>query len=687
MGAPSLGLRWDCGLDTLCCDDYGRRAGGAMSRRVLHVKEGQLELTGLTLKPQAANLTDAFRRLYFHLYTNSKASRAERIVEEISLLLLAKLAIENTGGQKTLDGVLSGKAQANQALLPILKRSYPGLIDANQKFTLGEEAVRSALRELNEISLTKAPAHVLGDAFQALIGPRLRGDKGQFFTPRSVVRAMVDIVDPTPTESILDPACGTGGFLLEAFAYQSRKGKAKSRLVGVDKDHDLFRLSSALLQIATAGSAASFNFNALEQAAWSPVNAGTTELQFDVVLTNPPFGSRIGVSDTALLRTFDFGHQWIFRATPDSWVRTDGLLAAQDPQLLFLELCVRKLVPGGRLGIVLPEGVFGNNADGYVWDWLRSKGRILALLDCPRTTFQPGTDTKTNILFFRKDPVSPERRSGDLDKVSVAVALNCGHDRRGRTHLPNGTEYPDDFRALAEAYPNRRSPESGWRTVSIGPRSYMVPRYYAEETPRSPFEAQLTRTAETATLAELIERGALSVRRGHEVGSEAYGTGDVPFVRTSDLSNLEISADPTKSIAEDLYAEYAKQQDLRPGDILMVVDGRYRIGATAMLTPANSRCIVQSHLRILTVDDPEVLDPYELLFALNLPSVRLRIRDLVFVQSTLGSLGKRLFELKIPLLHGEGPWRAQVDRFRTILQERGRLLAELNAETGPEYEL
>ena len=114
---------------------------------------------------------------------------------------------------------------------------------------------------------------------------------------------------------------------------------------------------------------------------------------------------------------------------------------------------------------------------------------------------------------------------------------------------------------------------------------------------------------------------------------------------------------------------------------------RSGIGTTAMLTEANYRCVVQSHLRVLSVRRPDVMDPYELLFALNLPSVRLRIRDLVFVQSTLGTLGKRLFELKIPLLHGDGPWRDRVDRFRSALQERDRLLAELQSTAGPEYEL
>src|SRR5208283_5592642 len=114
----------------------------------------------------------------------------------------------------------------------------------------------------------------------------------------------------------------------------------------------------------------------------------------------------------------------------------------------FIELCVKRLKPGGRMGIVLPEGVFGNRQEGYVWAWLRQQGRITALLDCPRTTFQPSTDTKTNVLFFEKSGIDSTEGANSKGKVFVGVALRCGHDRRGRTHLPDGRAHDDDFERL-----------------------------------------------------------------------------------------------------------------------------------------------------------------------------------------------------------------------------------------------
>ena len=353
---------------------------------------------------------------------------------------------------------------------------------------------------------------------------------------------------------------------------------------------------------------------------------------------------------------------------------TPMILGAQAPQVLFLELCVRMLKPGGRLGIVLPEGIFGNRGDAYIWTWLNQQGAVYALLDCPRTMFQPGTDTKTNVLFFRKGV--EQASSIDLDSVRIGVAIQCGHDRRGRTHTSDGSPQPNDLPRLAREF-HRTSKKGPWRDVRPDP-AYMVPRYYAKEVYVSAEEARLTRTARIASLKELVEEGVITIRKGHEVGSDAYGMGDVPFVRTSDLANFEISVDPTKSVSVETYNEFAPQQALKPGNVLVVADGRYRIGMTAMLTETNYRCVVQSHLRVIGTERPEMLDSYELLYALSMPSTRLRIRNLVFIQSTLGTLGRRILELRIPMLHGEGPWQHRVckfrDKFRDALQKRDKLL-------------
>ena len=147
----------------------------------------------------------------------------------------------------------------------------------------------------------------------------------------------------------------------------------------------------------------------------------------------------------------------------------------------------------------------------------------------------------------------------------------------------------------------------------------------------------------------MISKKWISIRKGHEVGSESYGTGDIPFVRTSDITNFEVSIDPTKSVSEEVYNSVCAEQNLKPGTILMVVDGRYRIGRCAILHEFNYKCIAQSHLRIISVSEKAPFTPFELLYLLSLGSVQRDIRSLVFIQSTLGSLGGRIKEIKIPV--------------------------------------
>lgn len=645
---------------------------------------GQLDLSLGAATGMNQNLPNIFKRIYYHLYSNSRASRAEAIIEDLSLLLLAKLAADQTGNREIIERFVSGVGSANTDLLPLLSSVFPRLLAAGQRFALDENSLRASLSEMADLDLSKAPAHLIGEAFQALIGPRLRGEKGQFFTPKSLVQSMVKILDPKPWEKVLDPCVGTGGFLAEAHLYQVKQNPANTltgSLVGVDKDSGLARLSGALLTVLAGHRAEILNFNSLDMSEWKESTQSDPASGYDVVLTNPPFGAKIGIREPRILANYDFGHIWSQTKT-SGWSLTSAICASEDPQVLFLEFCVRVLRPGGRLGIVLPEGMFGNKQTAYVWTWLKQQGSIDALLDCPRTAFQPGTDTKTNVLFFTKS--SGSKPLGDI-KTRVAVAINCGHDRRGRSIKATGEAHADDFPSIAESYSEGDSEK--WRSVDLQEYDYVVPRYHYYKGEKNIAEDWLGKSAKLITLGELVKNGVISIRKGHEVGSDAYGTGDIPFIRTSDISNFEVSADPTKAVSEQVYEQYAGAQNLQPGDILMVVDGRYRIGTTAILDEHSSRCIAQSHLRIISVRDRIALDPYALLYAINLPSVKERLRGLVFIQSTLGTLGSRLLELKIPLLTGDGPWVDRVEHFKATLQGRSKLLSEMKRMAGPEIEL
>jgi len=404
--------------------------------------------------PVNGDLVGVFRRLYFHLYSNSRASRAEAILEDVCLLLLAKLASEYHDHGQVFGAFRRGEVRPSE-LVALVRSSFPKNARRGDAFRLDDRHLRNAATELDGVSLSSAAAHVLGEAFQALIGPKIRGDKGQFFTPRTLVRAMVEIVGVKPSDAVLDPACGTGGFLFEAVNHVGgRASNSSLRVVGLDKDKDLARLASALLTISNGRETEVQCINSLDESAWH--SAGMGEALFDVVLTNPPFGSKIAITDQRLLGQYELGHEWVWSTKEEAWSKTERLLTSQDPQILFVELCIKRLRFGGRLGIILPEGVFGNTQGGYVWDFIRSKGIVTALLDCPRTTFQPGTDTKTNVLFFVKQGVRNSKAATPrVGAVNVGVAIDCGHDRRGRAVRSDGTPFPDHFSMLAADYRNK----------------------------------------------------------------------------------------------------------------------------------------------------------------------------------------------------------------------------------------
>jgi type I restriction enzyme M protein len=343
----------------------------------------------------------------------------------------------------------------------------------------------------------------------------------------------------------------------------------------------------------------------------------------------------------------------------------ESICKSQDPQILFIELCVRLLKPGGKMAVVLPEGVYGNKSYGFVWDYLFNNGHVFAMVDCPRNTFQPSTDTKTNILFFEKGAFQEKPTSW------VAIAKQCGHDKRGRILNSSGRLINNDFENISDSFINRQSSQY-WHEARLENR-YFVPRYYIIQNSST----SLSAIGEIITLGEMVKSEMLSIRSGHEVGSDAYGTGKIPFVRTSDINNLEISSDPTNSVSEEIYLQYRDQQNLVAGNILFIADGRYRIGKTAILNEHNTKCVVQSHIDIFSVSEDSPIQPYELLYILNMASVQEQIRSLIFIQSTLGTLGARIREIRIPIPQRTTEWNDKITAFQSYLETRAELLSKV----------
>jgi type I restriction enzyme M protein len=377
-------------------------------------------------------------------------TRDEAILEELTKLLHAKVCDELQGrdGHALRFYALTAERPSQvrdriRGLYAASLAKQPAADSAGRSITLDEVSCYFAVQALHHRCLQAAGRDVIGEAYETLIFPALRGGQGQFFTPKNVAACLAALVTVSSGQRVIDPACGTGGFLSEMMGVSNGQPQ---QLVGIDKDELLVRLASD--SFALRGLPANFACcNSLVRPDSLPyqVSELLTRETYDVAITNPPFGSKIPVVGDDLLRTYDLAFKWTSHRD-GKWRKQSELRDAVPPQILFIELCWKLLREGGRCGIVLPEGILGNQSLGYVRQWLTERTDILAIVDCPLETFMPSTSTKTVLLVFerRAEPRRPP--------VFMAVAHRCGHDRRGKPLVTEEGLRDDDFPTVASLW-------------------------------------------------------------------------------------------------------------------------------------------------------------------------------------------------------------------------------------------
>jgi hypothetical protein len=196
-----------------------------------------------------------------------------------------------------------------------------------------------------------------------------------------------------------------------------------------------------------------------------------------------------------------------------------------------------------------------------------------------------------------------------------------------------------------------------------------IPKYYDPDLEAE--VAGLGSSHELISLGKLVKRGVLSWATGIEVGKMAYGTGDIPFVRTSDICNWELKGDPKQNVSEDVYE--ANAQDVRPEDIFVVRDGTYLVGTSCILTENDTKILYCGGLYKLRVEKPDEMEPYLLLALLNAPIVRRQMRAKQFTRDIIDTLGKRFFEILLPVPKDRDLAAHIAKETRTVIETRARL--------------
>ena len=377
--------------------------------------------------------------------------------------------------------------------------------DNPPRITLSDRALGFIVGELAKYDLGRTALDAKGAAYQELVKHNIRGDRGQYFTPRGAVDLMVAMLDPKPDERVMDPACGTGGFLVSTLKHLDAKlraaanialgdestdeflsvqeelrGFVEHNLFGADFDPFLVRAAQMNVLMASNGQARVFNMNSVEfpaghlpgaaEAEGTPQKPGLARLgSMDVVMTNPPFGSNIPITDPNILNHFELAHTW--ERTDDGGFRNTGRLQGSvAPEVLFIERCLDWLKPGGRTGIVLPDGILGNPGDEYIRWWLLRHCWVLASVDLPVEVFivEANVNILTSLLFLKKK-TDEELRAEDLGQkvdypVFMAVAEKVGFDRRGNILYKRG---PDGEELVEEVEHRERIRVGGQSVVRV----------------------------------------------------------------------------------------------------------------------------------------------------------------------------------------------------------------------------
>jgi type I restriction enzyme M protein len=351
-----------------------------------------------------------------------------------------------------------------EVLFAQVKEDYPTIFRKSESIELKPVVLAYLVTQLQMYSLLESDIDVKGRAYEEIVGSNLRGDRGEFFTPRNICQMAVAMLDPTEKHLIMDPACGTGGFLITAMnhviekirvvetakwgnnlkraedAAQARIRKfAENFMVGIDFNPELVKASKMNMVMNNDGAGGLFQANSLEApATWDADLFGRNIMgRVDILFTNPPFGSKIPVTDTAILEKYDLGHVWNYEKVADRWVKSEAIQKSQPPEILFIERCVRFLKPGvGRAAIVLPDGILGSPGLGYVREWILRNARILASIDLHPDTFQPFVSIQTSVLILERKPdeqIMVETAAGQMNdyQIFMAVANHIGHDKRG----------------------------------------------------------------------------------------------------------------------------------------------------------------------------------------------------------------------------------------------------------------
>ena len=435
------------------------------------------------------NLLFTFRTCHNIIYINEGLQKQPAFFEFLKVIfckihdernLLEPIQFYTTSKERNYKDGQASVYNRISKIFEEVKKKNAQIFDENDTIKLSPRTLTFLVAELQKYALLNTNIDIKGKAYEEIVGANLRGDRGEFFTPRNVMKMAVDMINPKDNEKVLDSSCGTGGFVVTAMnkvierlrerfeelygekaswsneiqkAYNEKISEtAKENFFGFDINPDLVKATKMNMVMNNDGSGNIMQMNTLlPPQEWDDktkahlaealhiqkktIKNHTTIGFFDVIVTNPPFGSKIPIRDTQVLEQFDLGHIWQ-KDENGNWHQTTRLQSSVPPEQLFIERILQLLKEGGRTAIVLPDSILGSPGLEYIRYWLIKKTRIIASVDLHADAFQPHNGTQCSILFLQKKTqkeMDDEEKSGQIIDYNIFMTIidHIGHDKRG----------------------------------------------------------------------------------------------------------------------------------------------------------------------------------------------------------------------------------------------------------------
>lgn len=585
---------------------------------------------------------------------------------------------------------------------------YPFLFEDTSTKTIkfDDETIHAIVYWLQGINLKSAAPETLSTAFQVFRSANVKQGEGQYFTPQRIIESAVKLMEIDYHDKVIDPACGTGGFLFETYSTLLKRASGEQRdeirtwahrnLYGVDLDSINVKLARALMIGARDGSTNIVLGDSLREQKWqdfpmlTPVLGRETDGSYDVVLTNPPFGERLKIRATDAKQAKYSICQHTSGGYPSDKYSDTEL------GLVFMERAYRLLAGGGRLGIVLPETYFFSSSYQWFRKWVSRHFDVLAVMNIPMEAFQGFCRAKTNFYVMRKKSTKGAASMkppswAQPGKTWITYAPTIGINKDGKTLYrvtKEGTrtrEVDDtvlsDVTALLEG--SNSSTSCFVTTPESLVNSYLgVPQYYDRISVKE-FERYVQTHLQgftARTLGDLEDAGIISIRNGHGSPSADLRNGDIPYVKVSDLRAGMVNFNPTNMVSLSVAERFWRGNDsgLSPWSIVTPSRASKNIGEPSMLLPGQERAVFTKETLIMNATAEALFDNFYLGWALDLDVVRKQWGRVVFMQTNREDLGNRYREILIPIPdtreHGESVSNHYRQYYRSIAQSRAKFL-------------